>query len=673
MDMDIELISDKWMTFNTFVGSEFSEKKPNDHYISATQVKNYLMKDPILDWLKNYYKTLGLNTPDEIKMKLEHPSEWIKLHQKRTHKMTEEQNNLNVLFEKGNQFEAMVEADIMSKFPHHTAKLENPSFHWDNWERLYCQTVGLIKKGVPIIFQGVLINHKNKTFGVPDIIIRSDYLDKLFTHSFYNDEKNISAPKLNGEYHYVIIDIKFSSLVLASNGENLLNSKLFPAYKGQLLIYTAGLGEIQGYTPEKAFIMGKSYKYTTIHNKKNIVSEGFNCYDRLGVINYETRDTDYIHFTIEALKWIRKVRSEGDKWTVYPQPTNESLYPNMCNTQYDAPYHQIKKEIADNLEELTSLWMVGVKNRENAHQQGVFRYSDPRCNAKTLGITGKKIAPVLDKMISMLHNRDNNIHLIPTLIQNNDHDWQTKYDIEFFVDYEAIQLVFDKSQQMNILNSKTESCFIFMIGVGFENHHGVWEYKNLHISDCNLGDQYDIINKELDLITRFQQFIEYQITQHMIANNITNPSLCFPRFFHWGNAETSLLNSSNRRHGHRFNNLINYPHWIDMLTVFRGEPIIIKGVKKFGLKEIAKHMYDLGLIKTKWEDDGPNGGMMAMQDAIKFYNINQKIKSLPIETHNELKYTYSLALGRFANVVDYNEIDCKVVWEIINYLRHNHT
>ena len=71
-------------------------------------------------------------------------------------------------------------------------------------------------------------------------------------------------------YHYIVIDIKFSTLPLRANGKHLLNSGSYPAYKAQCLIYTDAIGLIQGYTSRYAFILGRRWKYTQKLIKYNI-------------------------------------------------------------------------------------------------------------------------------------------------------------------------------------------------------------------------------------------------------------------------------------------------------------------------------------------------------------------------------------------------------------------
>ena len=76
------------------------------------------------------------------------------------------------------------------------------------------------------------------------------------------EEQTISSPLLKQDYHYVVIDIKFSTLPLRADGKHLLNSDKYPAYKAQCLIYRDAVGLIQGYTSQYAFILGRRWKYT---------------------------------------------------------------------------------------------------------------------------------------------------------------------------------------------------------------------------------------------------------------------------------------------------------------------------------------------------------------------------------------------------------------------------
>ena len=40
-----------------------------------------------------------------------------------------------------------------------------------------------MKNGIPIIYQGVLQDRQNKIFGIADILIRSDFINKFIPNS----------------------------------------------------------------------------------------------------------------------------------------------------------------------------------------------------------------------------------------------------------------------------------------------------------------------------------------------------------------------------------------------------------------------------------------------------------------------------------------------------------
>ena len=100
------------------------------------------------------------------------------------------------------------------------------------------QTIDYMKQGVPLIHSAPIRNKRNGTHGVIDILIRSDYLHNIVEENpLTEDEQSIAAPKLNGKYHYIVVDIKFSTLSLRSDGRHLLNDSKYKAYKAQLYIY----------------------------------------------------------------------------------------------------------------------------------------------------------------------------------------------------------------------------------------------------------------------------------------------------------------------------------------------------------------------------------------------------------------------------------------------------
>ena len=648
-DLGTDLQSD-WENFNILIGELCLTE--SDNWVSATKIANYLLKDPVLDWYKIYFKELQYNTInrslDIVDIKT--------ITNSTVNTINTVGNNgkvdscLSVLFEMGNKFEDKVIEYLKNKFSNHVKVIHTGYVPLQNYN------VNLTKQymldGIPIICQAPLYNELNKTFGVADLIIRSDWINKIIDSkpmSLY--DASYKAPNLNGNYHYVVIDIKWTTMNLCADGERIRNSGRFPAYKGQLAIYNAIVGQLQGYTSPKSYILAKSYKYTS----KGVTIQGYNCFDILGYVDYSDFDNSYLKSTQKAVEWIRNLRSNGKSWSLIPPSVNE-LYPNMCNS-YDSGFKKQKKYQSDEIKELTSIYMVGHKNRLIGHENGIYRYDDVRCKASNLGIYGQKIAPLVNKMIQMENEKDPLIKIQPKVISNNMLGWQTKMDIEFFIDFEMLNTQF-YTKEINLNNSRGISDFLFMIGVGYEEN-------NKFVYKCFYADEVTLEN-ENKIVSQFINFIEEKVSDHMNLYNIKDRSLCFPKLFHWSPAEKSTLKHVELRHNNKFSNIEHSSDkslsswdksvtWVDFCKVFTEEPIILKGVRGgFGLKGIAKQMYENGWIETKWDESGPSDGLNAMMDACKYYKDKQNKVSM------------------FTDIIEYNYVDCKVVWEIVNYLRSNH-
>ena len=95
--------------------------------------------------------------------------------------------------------------------------------------------------GIPVIYSAFICNKKEKLRGIPDLLVRNDYLSTLF--------KDVSLPELE-EYkdqtYYVPVEIKFSSVELCADNKHILNQGRMKIYKTQLLAYCNILKEMQG-------------------------------------------------------------------------------------------------------------------------------------------------------------------------------------------------------------------------------------------------------------------------------------------------------------------------------------------------------------------------------------------------------------------------------------------
>jgi hypothetical protein len=612
----IKKSNDLWKGLDKMKFSPSSDEQKD--YISGTGIKNYLLRDPILDWFDLYY----FNNCEKIFSKIALPTQQKK------------ENDLSILFDGGNEFEDK----IMEYLNHHFAGAIitiNKDGRSGSTLKNYELTIKAMKDGIPIIAQGVLFNKLNRTKGIADLIVRSDYLNKLVKRKVLSsEEETLKAPLLSGDYHYRVIDIKWTTMTLCANGYTIRNDGRFPCYKGQLAIYNCAIGNIQGYIPEATYVMAKAWKI----DKKNEPEEGNNCFDLLGVIQYDGFDKKYIEKIINALKWVRNVRTNGHKWNI-EKPEVDEMYPNFSNKN-DAPWSKIKKELCKKIDEITQVWYVTDKHRNNAHAKGIMTWKDPKCNSKTLEVSQGKRSDTIDLILDV--NRKKELSILPDVIKCNLYNWQVSSPVDFYVDFETVNGCF-YNPEVNILHSKTEPDIVFMIGVGHLEKNK-WVYKVFCSNDISKKEELKI----------FDEFVDY-ITKKSIE---LDPALeYYPRLFHWTHAEVSNLNHANRRHNNKWKESMKDFIWLDMYSVFISEPIVVKGALNFKLKDIGRAMYDLKFVETLWKDEGPSDGFAAMLDAVKYYKAKSNGKD-----NKEVMNA----------IIDYNEIDCKIIWEIVKYLReHN--
>jgi hypothetical protein len=215
--------------------------------------------------------------------------------------------------------------------------------------------------------------------------------------------------------------------------------------------------------------------------------------------------------------------------------------------------------------------------------------------------------------------------------------------LEFYVDFETVS---DLSDDFINLPEKGGQPLIFMICCG-HIEDGKWIYRDFTVTALSEPEEVRIIQ---------------EWTDHMESVRARlSPKTLSPKLIHWSQAETSTLenayNSAWQRH-----NKPDWPHleWFDFLSkVIRAEPVVVRGAMGFGLKAISKALYNHKLIHTSWED-GPTDGLGAMAGA---WWCDRESKRLDLPMSD---------LPLMNDIVSYNEVDCRVMMEIIRYLRSNH-
>ena len=584
-------------------------------WVSASSLRNYMIDDPLLDWLKlqqNPYMNSGSfsqTSPSFASITRDEFTDFI--------------------MKKGKEFEARIYQNLVRKLGRDNIVQVCYTVDDIMSAAKVVETTNLILSGQPIIYNGVVRNALTKTFGAPDLLVRSDWLNRICPDTIPEDQISRKAEKLT-KFHYRVIDIKFCCLHLRADGKNLLNAGSIPAYKAQVYVYNSALGELQGYHPPTAYILGRGYTYKS---KGNTYS-GSSCYDKLGQVDFLGKDIETVGKAKEAIQWIKELKEDGLNWSVYPRPTRMELYPNMCNSR-DSPYGQIKRQIAEKLDDITLIWQCGPKHRELAFDCGVTSWRDPACTAKLLGHNGQVIGPIVDKMLKF-NRATSTTTMEPQTVQDADSNWQNPRPLELYLDCETISNVFD---DFSSLPRMSETSMIFMIGIGWTTEQDPnFSFKVFTASELTPIGEFEMLKECLTWIgNKIQEYDDHIV-------------------FHWSTADQSFLLSAYERHPDLPRLMIRF---FDVLALFKREPILIKGVFNFGLKPIVEAMSKYKLIDFKIAKHCLNGSD-AMIRAWDAYQASQKsnvdVKQLDI----------------FQKIISYNQDDCRSVYEILKFLRTKH-
>lgn len=598
-----------------------------NEWVSATNTRNWMLNDPVLDYLHLYGRSHGIKTDDEIDLSLD-SGKFIK--------------------DQGLLFENAIYDNIIHRIGDKNI-VKIGSFEEAHSKYKADVTFQAMKEGFPLIFQGVLHDHTTKTYGVADIICRSDYINKIFENNpLTPTQVKQKAPILSKTkmFHYCIIDIKYSTLRLYKDTETLCNDPQMKANKAQVCIYNQALGTTQGFTPPFAYILGKR----VIESKTPV----YNPFYLAGIVDFTDHDADIIRQTGEAISWYRRVKTEGASWTLYP-PSTPELYPNMSNS-FDRPWHSAKKELAHRTKDISVLWYCGPTQRNLLHKDGVYSWDDPKCTAAALGfknIRAKQLQAILDAN----QTTKSSILPLPTRMPKDAIKFLTNNTkpnaLEYYVDFETVSdctMDFKKIRKYKPDHftpmPPKYSNLIYMIGFGWYDpitHH--WRHKSYMIEYLTAANEAKIVSK-------------FITDMYDIKTKLGWKKDAYPRIYHWGHAEiTTMLKAIER--SPKLTKPLSKHVWMNLLDVFKSIPITIKGVFSFGLKDVVKGLYSANLIPTQWEDKAIDG--RAAMFAVINADMRCKESSTPLTEDDEM-----------IQITQYNETDCKVMFEILEFLRQRY-
>ncbi len=557
-------------------------------WVAARDIRNWCDNDLLLDWLSEFGEQHGFRRDDQL------PG------YDRVFDLA------RYLMDQGRRFEQAVLVDLQQRWPvtriatrpDEARSLAAAEATWD-----------AMKNGAPAIASAVLRDPERRTFGVADLLVRSDVLGELCPDAFIGDQLELPVAAMRHGRHYRVVDVKFSTLHLLKDGGLGADSLDVMA---QAWIYNEALGRIQGFTPPAAYVAGRAWRQTG--------ARGDRCWEKLARVPRETfvrsRDEDLSAVVTRAIAWVRRLRTEGAEWRVLPIPSVPELWPNM-KASSDFPWHTAKAEIAAKLGELTILPRVNADLRAAAHAVGVTRWDDARTSASLLGLDGQH-GLTLDAVIAV--NRDMGEVLRPDRVSADEDGWRMPQPAEAFVDFEFVH---DMDDDFSTFPRKGGQALIFQIGSGTYRDRR-WSFRQFTADDLGVEAEARMIDDWLAHLAD-------------VAREAGCASASDVRLVHWSLAEESnferAYESARSRHPDR-----SWPPlaWYDLLgRVFRAQPIVVKGAFSFGLKSIARAMRAHGLIETAWGE-----GLADLTES----PVMQEI-------------------GR------YNEVDCRVMAEILDYLR----
>ena len=486
------------------------------------------------------------------------------------------------------------------------------------------QTILNMKKGVPLIYSAPLISVNYELSGVCDFLIRSDYINNLFDYNIKTREINIPSPKLNTCFHYVILHTTYSTTFLNEKKE-IKRIKNYLLCKLNMLNNI--LGNVQGYKPRYCLLLSRRSR---IHE-----TQSYNCIKNIAKIDLSDLPNNIKRLCVDSIKWLRLVKMEGEKWSLYPMPSRKELFPNMCVDS--GVWNQTKDEISKKIKDITQIWNVSYNNKLLAFSKGIFSIKDNGCNSQNLGIKGKR-SKLIDKII-MINNQSkklishNKIKLRDVMLDKNN----------LYVDFETISDLFSDFNHMPYNWSK--EC-IFMIGVGYFTNNK-WEYKNFTCEKLSHNEEFKIVNKFIEFIKQrectnilywsaekniWKKMYNRQYQHNYKNNNFTNLLLILNS---WPNEKNELIK------------------WLDLYKFFIDNHVVIKDCYNYKLKSITKALFSNRLITTNYDCECCSG-MEAQTQAWNLYrNHTDKILNTPI----------------MKDIIKYNEIDCKILFELVCLIR----
>lgn len=592
----------------------YINEKEETELIQPYQLGNYFRKDPLLDWLNLY-------GPHEKRDPHANPF-------------------LSMMRYKNIEFNARMISHIEDMYPGSTFNVSrdlvsdyadidlDPGRPRVTFEHLNNTEAAMARK-VPIVFNACfrvsLPSYPYAFGGRADMIILNAYLEE-FLGVFPGELEVDHAPEA-----YSVINFRYATINLRADRTHLLNNSKQRVYKAHMWLLNSALGVQQECVMNRGFILGRKYDFT----KKGIKYKINNALKGFGVIDFSEIDRSYEEDCREALTWLQRVREEpAAEWDPFNPGKITELYPNMKNAS-DHPWHGYKGEIAQNIKDVTLMYHCGPAVRDYAHEKGITDWT--ALTADSISYCSGKLQDQIVNFIK-INTEDRKAESGYTQEQIDDISLKGFVHkvpcVEFYLDFEAIGNLYDDFSTFPEAGDKS---MIFLVGVVVVDHvRKTKEYHSYLAESLTHAAERNMINR---MLADFK-------------DTVREHGQDFVPLYFWSNAENYMLKRAVGDDVVAREGLV----MIDLCKCYKGAGLILPGQMGYGLKEVATVMHNAGLIQTTWKrdvDGDIDNGLSAAIGAMRLYN------SMKEEDRKRF----------FKAMIDYNYVDCKVMEEIVEYIR----
>lgn len=593
----------------------YMDEKDETELIQPYQLGSYFRKDPLIDWLNLY-------GPHEKRDAMVNP--FLSVMRRKNIEFNERMVAYIEDMYPGSTFN--VSRDLVSEYADVDLDPGRPRVTFEHINN----TEAAMAREIPIIFNPCfrvkLPSYPHAFGGRADMIILNSYLGE-FLGVEADDLEVDHAPNA-----YSIVNFRYATINLRADRTHLLNNSKQRVYKAHMWLLNAALGIQQKCVMDRGFMLGRKYDFT----KKGIKYKINNALKGFGVVDFSEIDKSYEEDCREALAWLNRIREkDAASWDPFNPGEIAELYPNMKNAS-DHPWHSYKCEIAQHIKDVTLMYHCGPAVRDFAHIKGITEWTT--LTADSIKYCSGKLK---DQIINFIEinkagkRSPESGYTKEQLERIEQRGFVKKIPcVEFYLDFEAIGNLYD---DFSTFPEAGDMSMIFLVGVVVVDHvRQTKEYHSYLAESLTHASERTMINQ---MLADFRE----KTREH---------GQDFIPLYFWSNAENYMLKRAVGDDVVAREGLV----MIDLCKCYKGAGLILPGQMGYGLKEVATIMHKAGLIQTTWKrdiDGDIDNGLSAAIGAMRCYNT--------MKGDERKRY--------FKALIDYNYVDCKVMEEIVEYIR----